>query len=114
MPPMKRPHLTIHARWMLLPLALLLCHSGSSAVTFTVTPATIGNTYNGFVTLQMTGLFTNETVQVQKYLDVNANGVVDPADALVQQFQVTDGQGPTVIGVATNINIPYDSNPANG
>src|SRR5262249_16381186 len=36
---------------------------------------------------------------------------VDAADLLIQQFQLTDGVGPTMFGTVTNINIPYDSNP---
>ena len=74
-----------------------------------VTPSAVSNTYSGTITLQVTGL-TNagDTVVVQKYLDANSNGVVDAGDILWQQFNLTDGSN-FVIGGATNINVPGDT-----
>ena len=92
--------------------AVLLSQSGLAAVGFTITPSSISNTYNGSVTLQITGLTSGDTVLVQKYLDLNANGVVDGSDILWQQFQLTDGQstifhdGSTAV---TNFNVPGDT-----
>ena len=83
------------------------------AVTFSVSPASVSNTYAGQITLQIGGLNTGETVVINKYLDVNTNGVIDAGDWLVQSFRLTDGQA-SVIGGVTNINIPCDSNPTNG
>ncbi len=90
-----------------------------TGVAFIVTPATVSNTYGGMLTLSVTGagLVAGETVTVQKYLDANTNGVIDGGDALVQQFNLTDGQaslftnGATVV---TNLNVPGDLNPAAG
>ena len=59
-----------------------------AAVTFSVTPATVSNTYNGTITLQIGGLTNTETVVVQKFLDLNTNGVIDGNDWLVQQFSL--------------------------
>ncbi len=79
------------------------------AVNFTVTPAAISNTYNGTITLQVTGLTSGDTVVVQKFLDANTNGVVDATDSLMQQFDLTDGSAGMVIGGVTNINVPGDT-----
>jgi Carboxypeptidase regulatory-like domain len=88
--------------------------SSRAAVTFTNTPSTVSNTYNGTITLQITGLTNGETVVVQKFLDANTNGVIGPGDLLVQQFQLTDGQASAFSGV-TNFNVPGDADgPANG
>jgi hypothetical protein len=94
-------------------LGLLLGHPPASAVTFTVTPSSVGNLYAGSVTLQVTGLNTGETVLVEKFLDANTNGVIDAGDWLVQSFQLTDGQA-SVIGGVTNVNVPGDLNPTPG
>src|SRR5258708_6117392 len=69
-----------------LTLPLLLCQTLPAAVTFTVTPSAVSNTYSGSITLQINGLATGDTVLVQKYLDANANSVIDAPDILVQQF----------------------------
>lgn len=89
-------------------LGLLLCPTLPAAVGFTVTPSSVSNTYSGINTLQVTGLTSGESVVVQKFLDVNTNGVIDAADLLWQQFQLTDGQA-SVIGGVTNINVPGDT-----
>src|SRR5262249_12690107 len=93
-------------------LGIWLCRPASAAVTFTNTPAAVSNQYNGVVTLQIGGVTNGETVLIQQYMDINTNNVVDSADILIQQFQIKDGQGPLVIGGATNVNIPYDLNSA--
>src|SRR5487761_2291039 len=82
------------------------------AATFTTTPAAVSNTYSGFITLAIGGLTNTETVGVQKYLDLNTNGVIDGGDLLVQQFTLTDGQAGMVIGGVTNINVPGDTDGA--
>ena len=89
-------------------LALLLAPAADAALTFTITPSAISNTYSGSLTLLVSGTTNGETVVVQKYLDVNANGVVDAGDWLVQQFTLTDGQPGMVIAGVTNANVPGD------
>ena len=93
---------------------LPLCQSLLAAVGVSLNPTAVSNTYNGTVTLQVTGLTNGETVLVQKYLDANANGVVDSSDLLWQQFYLTDGKGGMVIAVVTNFNVPGDTDATKG
>ncbi len=81
--------------------------------TLSVVPSTVSNTYNGVLTLQITGLTNGEEVAIQRYLDVNANGTVDSGESLIDAFGITDG-GVSVIGGITNLNVPFDSNPGGG
>src|SRR5258707_11916450 len=92
-------------------LALFAGGNAHAAVAFTVTPSAVSNTYSGPITLQVTGLTNTETVVVQKFLDLNTNGVVGGADTLVQQFTLQDGVA-SVIGGGTNRNVPGDFNSA--
>ena len=81
--------------------------------TFSVTPAVVSNTYTGTITLQIGGLTNTETVVVQKFLDLNTDGIIDGGDLLVQQFTLQDGTN-LVIGGVTNFNVPGDLNAATG
>ena len=105
---------SIHPRrgWTL--LALLFCAAAQAQITFTVTPTSISNNYSGNIILQIGGLTNGESVVVQKFLDVNANGIVDAADWLVQQFALTDGRPGMVIGGVTNMNVPGDADAVGG
>jgi hypothetical protein len=101
---------------VLLVVAAMWLGSGSfsrAAVALNIEPSTVGNTYPGFITLNITGLTNGETVKVQTYLDLNSNGVVDAGEPLIDAFNLTDGKA-TVIGGITNISVPFDSNPATG
>jgi uncharacterized repeat protein (TIGR03803 family) len=102
------------ARTFFAALALLAGLAGpvNAAVTFTITPSAISNTYNGSIILQVSNLIAGDTVVVQKYLDTDTNGIIDPGDYLVQQFNLTDGQAGMVIGGVTNINVPGDTDGA--
>ena len=84
------------------------------AVTFTDSPSVVSNTYSGFITLQINGIPSGDTVVVQKYLDANGDGIVDSGDTLLQQFNLTDNQAGQVIGGATNYNVPGDLNSTAG
>jgi hypothetical protein len=94
-------------------LGLLACQTLSAAVTFNVTPSAVSNTYNGTITLQIGGLTNTETVVIQKFLDLNTNGVIDGNDWLVQQFTLQDGTN-FMIGGVTNFNVPGDFNATTG
>ena len=74
----------------------------------TITPTAVSNTYSGFITLAVTGLTNGEPVVIQKFFDLNTNGVVDSSDFLIQQFALTDGVAATIGGV-TNLNVPGDT-----
>ena len=82
-------------------------------VAFTVSPSVISNTYQGLITLNITGLTNTEKVTVQEWLDANKNGVIDSGDILFDVFKVTDG-GAMLIGGVTNVSVPFDSNQASG
>jgi hypothetical protein len=82
-------------------------------VTLTVTPSVISNTYPGVITLNITGLTNTETVTIQRWLDLNGNGSIDAGEPMIDAFKISDG-GAMIIGGITNINVPFDSNPASG
>ncbi len=81
--------------------------------TLSVTPSVVGNTYNGFITLNITGLAVGEKVTVQKHLDLNGNGSIDAGEPMMDAFKIADG-GAMIIGGITNLNVPFDSNAATG
>jgi len=83
----------------------------ADAATFTINPSSISNTYSGSITLQITGLTNGETVLVERFLDLNNNGVVDVADLLVQSFKDTEGQVTSFDGIR-DVNVPGDDDGA--
>jgi len=102
-------------------LAVAACQQMTStaqaAVTFSVTPSAVSNFYAGPITLQVGGLNSGETVQVDKFLDANGNGAIDGADLPVQSFRLTDGRASVFYDGATavtNVNVPGDVTPTNG
>jgi hypothetical protein len=99
---------------LVLSLLFLVRASEAANATFTNSPAAVGVSYNGNLTLQIGNIPAGDTVVVQKYNDLNTNGVIDAGDLLVQQFQVTDGQAGMVIGGVTNFDVPGDLNVATG
>lgn len=98
---------------VILVMGLLSWAGLAQGVTFSVSPSSVSNTYPGQITLQVSGLVTGATVAVEKYLDVNTNGIIEASDWLVQSLLLADGQ-PSIIGGVTNLNVPYDSTPSNG
>src|SRR3954468_21812590 len=59
--------------------------------TFSVSPSVVTNDRATQISLDVTGLTTGSTVRLEKYMDLNGNGVIDPSDHMVQSFSVTDG-----------------------
>src|SRR2546426_329092 len=84
-----------------------------SGATLSITPSSTSNTYGGVLTLQIGGLTNGEQVVIERYLDLNTNGVEDAGEVLLDTFRIADG-GVNTIGGVTNVNVPYDSNPASG
>lgn len=82
-------------------------------VILTVSPSVTSNTYPGFITLNITGLTNTEQVTIQRWLDANSNGLIDPGEPLLETFEIQDG-GAMVIGGITNVSVPYDANSAAG
>ncbi|MDP1579303.1 MAG: carboxypeptidase-like regulatory domain-containing protein [Candidatus Didemnitutus sp.] len=73
-----------------------------------IVPATLAVNSTNSAMIQITGLNApGNTVLVERFLDVNGNGVIDGADALVQSSLVTDGPAPQ-IGGQRNRHIPAD------
>jgi hypothetical protein len=92
-------------------LAILVWTGASRAATLTVSPSVVSNTYNGVLTLNITGLTNGEQVALQQWLDFNTNGVVDPGELMIDAFKMSEGGG-DIIGGIRNLNVPWDSNPA--
>lgn len=87
--------------------------SQANAVTLTVSPSVVSNTYPGVITLNITGLTNTEQVVVQRWFDGNANGAIDAGETMMETFKINDG-GAMVINGITNLNVPFDSNSTTG
>src|SRR5215469_5621883 len=101
---------------LLLSMALSFAASAETA-SLTINPSSVSNTYNGNITLQITGLTNGEMVVIQKYLDANGDGIVDAGDILCQQFKLTDGKANVFTDGAmavTNYNSPGDTDSTGG
>jgi hypothetical protein len=97
----------------ILVVAAIMLAVQAQAVTLSVTPAVVSNTYPGVITLNITGLTNTEQVTVQRWFDGNANGAIDAGEVEMEQFKIKDG-GVMVISGITNLNAPFDSNTATG
>jgi glycogen synthase len=73
-------------RLFALPMGLLLGQNLLAAITFTITPSAVSNTYAGTITLQIGGIPTCDTIVARKFLDANTNGVVNGADWHLDMF----------------------------
>lgn len=98
-------------RALSLGFGLLAAHVGSAAVDATVTPASLTTDSVAAVTVHVTGLPPGGSVLIERYVDSNGNGVVDPGEMLAEAHTVTDGQVTTIGGVR-NLNIPGDEDGA--
>ncbi len=93
---------------LVLSCLLLGARTLHAALSVTVSPPMITNDYVGTITLSISNLSsTGAKVRVDRFLDVNGNGVVDGNEWSGQSFYVTDGQLP-VIGGIRNSNVPGD------
>src|SRR5947207_10394792 len=96
--------------WLLIGFSVGL---SAHAASLSVTPSSVSNTYAGQITLQITGLNNGETVRIERFVDVNSNGLIDTNDWLFSSFLVTDGQV-TSFGGVRNANIPGDDDAVTG
>src|SRR5579863_6194966 len=79
-----------------------------AALSVTISPTAITNNYVGTILLSISNLSSaGATVRVDRFLDVNSNGIVDGNELADQSFYVTDGQEP-IIGGVRNSNVPGD------
>ena len=94
-------------------LAFLPLFTGAAmgTVSATLTPSSITSNSTTPVVLHVTGLTTGQAVIVERFVDPNANGIIDAGDVLGERFTVTDGQVPSIGGVR-NPNLPGDEDGA--
>lgn len=83
----------------------------SMAATLTLSLSSVTNDYRGPITLTITGIVPGQTVRIEKFVDMNANGVIDSSEPGIAAFTVTDGQVATIGGVR-NHNVPGDEDGA--
>ncbi len=89
--------------------------AGPLPVTLTISPAVTSNTYPGLITLTITGLQNGEKVGIQRWIDLNGNGVIDAGEPMMDGFKVSDNNNTNaIIGSITNLNVPEDNNPTQG
>lgn len=94
---------------------LLGAASAGFAQTLTVSPSSTSNNYTGVITLNITGLTNGEKVSVERWLDLNANGVIDAGEPLMDAFKIADNDlTNNVIGGVMDNNVPWDTNTTNG
>ncbi len=98
---MKTTPFRAHAGWLLLPLGFVLLapHRAQAAVDFTVSPVTINNSFQGTITVTITGLDPGQGCRLSKFFDANANGQIDPGEPLVANFGLRDSQVMLIGGV---------------
>src|ERR1700722_19471451 len=93
---------------LLLVSLFLAAASSRAGLSITVSPTEITNNYVGRILLSISNLSSaGVTVRVDRFLDVNSNGVVDANEWAGQSFFVTDGHEPLIGGVR-NSNVPGD------
>jgi len=86
--------------------------AGSAPAALTVAPASVSNSFNGVITLSITGLNNaGQTVIVEKHFDGNNSNSINAGDLLLQRFKVTDGQVTNLAG-RRNLNVPGDEDGA--
>src|ERR1044071_2761906 len=78
---------------------------------FSLSPSVVTNDVATQISLNISGLTAGTTVRFEKYMDLNANGVIDASDLMVQAFPVTDGQAVRIGGVR-NSSVPADEDGA--
>ena len=69
----------------------LLSAVATSAATLTLTPSTIAWNTNTWVGFDVNGIANGASVDLEWYVDVNRNGLVDGDDLLLAQFRLKDG-----------------------
>src|ERR1041385_1810126 len=94
--------------------SLIVTWSGQAAPSLSLSSTSVQSNTNTFITHTITGIASGETVTVERFADLNGNGVVDPGELSLRTFLVTDGARP-IIGGIVNGNVPGDDDgSANG
>ncbi len=93
-------------------LFLLTCSvQTGAAVNFSISPPSVPNDFTGVVQLKILELSAGATVRVEKYLDENGNGQIDPEEPLLESFMIKDGLAPVIAGI-TNSDLYADTDGA--
>ena len=93
--------------WLAIGIYISSLAASTVAASLNITPSTVTNDYVGNITLSISGLTVGETVRVERFLDVNGNGIIDSSDIMIESYTVTDGQA-SFIGGVRNRNVPGD------
>ena len=101
----------IHRRVLALVGGLASLSAVAHAASVVITPPSIQNEADGSIMFTITNLAVGEAVTVEKYADLNGNGIIDPDEPLLRSFSVTDGQVPLIAGMR-NLNVPGDDDGA--
>ena len=73
----------------------------------TLSTGTIPANSGSNITINISGLNPSDTVRIERFLDLNSDGIVDIGEPDVADFLITDGTSSTIGGV-NNPNIPGD------
>jgi hypothetical protein len=92
-------------------LLLFLTATTHASTAFNVSPASLAHDDATPVTLTITGLALQQTVQIDRFHDANANGQVDGGELLLLSLRVTDGRV-EMFGGVRNEAIPGDEDGA--
>src|ERR1044071_215646 len=85
-----------------------------SAPTISLSTPSVQNDANIILTHTISGIAQGETVTVERFADLNNNGLIDFGEPPLRTFVVKDGVRPTIGGVV-NGNVPGDDDgTANG
>ena len=100
-----------HWATICLGLSALVAHT--AAATLSLEPSQITTEYQGAISLQIGGVDAEDTVIVEKYMDLNGNETIDAGEPLTMQVRLEDNELAMVDGVL-NRNIPSDLNSTSG
>ncbi len=90
---------------------LLLLLAGRATAALTVSPATVSNSFNGTITLNITGVSSGQRVIVEKFFDADNSNSINAGDIPLLRVKVTDGQVTNLAG-RRNLNVPGDEDGA--
>lgn len=92
---------------LFIPLLVLFAECPTQGAALRITPAELIKNQRVPLSLELSEFPAGDSVWFQRYADLEGNGVLDPADIFLDQFQVTDGLA-AEIGGNSNPYIPGD------
>ena len=76
-----------------------------------VHPPIVDTDYQGEIIFNIAGVPSGGKVRLEKFLDLDGDGVIDAGDTLIQSLELTDGNA-TYIGGVRNTSVPGDEDGA--